>query len=97
MGIKVFWTPKAVETFNQVINYLSVSWNEQVISDFVSKTKGTITLLETGKVKFRATEKKQVHEVLVTQHNLLIYRVKKTHIELLRFYDTRQNPNKKKV
>jgi plasmid stabilization system protein ParE len=96
LKIKILWTPKAVETFNQVVNYLSDSWTEKVTNDFVKKVNNTITLIEMGTVTFRPTGKKNIHEVPVTKHNLLIYRIKKTHIELLRFYDTRQNPLKKK-
>ena len=37
-----------------------------------------------------------VHEALITSHNLLIYKVYPTRIDLLTFWDTRQHPQKKK-
>lgn len=45
---------------------------------------------------FRATNKKNVHEALVTPHNLLIYKVYAHQIEIITFWDTRRNPRKKK-
>lgn len=97
MGLAVFWTPKAIDSYNQVIDYLIENWPEKVRIDFAQKVDRTIALLETGTISFRTVGHKDLQEVLITKHNLLIYRVKKTNIELLRFYDTRQHPDKKKL
>lgn len=96
MVVEVFWTKNAVTTYNKVLDYLEVNWPEKVTIDFVSKTHKVVNLLSTGNIKFRSSGRENVHEVLITKHNLLIYRIKPSHIELLRFYDTRQNPRKKK-
>ncbi len=45
---------------------------------------------------FRKTNKKNVREALVTEHNLLVYKIYPDHISLITFWDTRQNPKKKK-
>ena len=92
MVVEVFWTNNAVATYNKVLDYLEVNWPKKVTIDFVSKTHKIIDLLSTGNIKFRSSGKENVYEVLITKHNLLIYRIKSTHIELLRFYDTRQHP-----
>jgi hypothetical protein len=36
-----------------------------------------------------------IYEALITKHNLLLFRIEGNRIELLTFFDTRQNPNKK--
>lgn len=92
----VFWTPQSVATYNEVLDYLAFNWPEKVSDDFVKKTHRIIDLISVNNVKFRSSGRDSVHEVLITKHNLLIYRITSTHIELLRFYDTRQNPRKKK-
>lgn len=91
----VFWTPQSVATYNKVLDYLAFNWPEKVSDDFIKKTHRIIDLISKGNIKFRSSGRANVHEVL-TKHNLLIYRIMPTHIELLRFYDTRQNPRKKK-
>jgi len=45
---------------------------------------------------FRETNIANVHEALVTPHNLLIYKIYPKRIDLITFWDTRQNPKKKK-
>ena len=41
--------------------------------------------------------KQNIHEVLITKHNLLLYQINETElkVELLAFFDTRQHPKKK--
>ena len=54
--------------------------------------------LASDKIIFKKSESiKGVNEVLITKHNLLLYRVKNNEIELLTIFDTRQHPHKKKL
>ncbi len=92
---KIIWSAKAIDSFNKIIEYLEENWTEKQILSFTEKTDKTLQFLISGKIKFRTSGKKNVHEVLITKHNLLIYRIEKDSVELLLFYDTRQNPKKK--
>ena len=63
----------------------------------MERTDKTIHLLTINPYIFRGSEKEDLHEVLITKHNLLLYQIasKEKKIELLSFFDTRQNPKKK--
>jgi hypothetical protein len=65
--------------------------------DLISNTENVPKQIESGTVNFKSSGKKGIHQVLITKHNLLIYRLNKDRIELLVFYDTRQHPKKKKL
>ena len=81
----------------KVIDYLEAEWNEEVIEDFLSKTDLCVNLLLKQPFIGRESEKRiGVRKVLITKHNLLIYRVSKGTIYILDIFDTRQNPNKSK-
>jgi plasmid stabilization system protein ParE len=97
MAYKVIWAPKAIITFENVINYLQNHWTEKQIKYFVERTEKTIHLLSNNPYLFRSSEKEDLHEVIITKHNILLYQVsvKEHSIELLAFFDTRQNPKKK--
>lgn len=97
MAKEVVWSYRAKSSFDRVIKYLLKNWTEKEIVKFVNQTTKTIDLIKSGVVTHRSSGKKKVYEVLVTKHNLLIYRVSKSHYELLVFYDTRQHPKKKKL
>ncbi len=46
---------------------------------------------------FRKAHELEIHEAVITPHNLLIYKIYPTHIDLITFWDTRQDPVKKKM
>lgn len=92
MAYKVIWLPKAEEQFENIIAYLQDKWTQKEISHFINKTERVIQLISSQPRLFRKSSKKNIHEVLITKHNLLIYRLQAHVIELLTFFDTRQNP-----
>ena len=97
MAKKIIWSKAAVESFNEVIIYLQDNWSEREVIRFVKFTSNVLNIINSGMVKFRVSEgRKNVHEVLITKHNLLVYREKKDRIELVLFFDTRQQPIKKR-
>lgn len=96
MEKEIIWSPRSKRSFARIVEYLEKDWTEKEIFNLIAKTEKVLELISKGNVKFRSSGRANVHEVLITKHNLLIYRIKPTHIELLRFYDTRQNPRKKK-
>ncbi|MCC6182380.1 MAG: type II toxin-antitoxin system RelE/ParE family toxin [Bacteroidia bacterium] len=96
MAKKIIWSTRATASFDKIIKYLEKDWTKKEIEKLVSNTQKVLQQIESGSIKFRTSGKKDIHEVLVTKHNLLIYRIKKNQIDLLVFYDTRQHPKKKK-
>lgn len=97
MAWKIIWSPKAIETFDRIIDYLQAKWTEKEIIHFANETEHVISLIAINPYLFRGSEKENVHEVVITKHNLLLYQViePEMRIELLAFFDTRQDPKKK--
>jgi hypothetical protein len=60
-------------------------------------TNELTNLISKNPFLFRRSEKQNLHEVLVTKHNLLLYQINEPNqkIEFLAFFDTRQHPKKK--
>ncbi len=67
-----------------VIDYLIAEWNEMVINDFVDKTEDCIKVLISYPYIGRESEKRKgVRKVLISKHNLPIYKVSKGNINIL--------------
>jgi plasmid stabilization system protein ParE len=96
MAKKIKWTIEAEAEFDKVILYLEQNWTDKEILKFISATNRVLNFISEFPLMFRKSKKKNIHEALVSEHNLLIYKVKKEHIEILTFWDTRQNPRRKK-
>jgi plasmid stabilization system protein ParE len=96
MAKKVIWTPEALSSFKNILQYLQENWTEKEITNFIKATNNTVEYISKNPKMFRATNKKNVHEALVTSKNLLIYKIYPSKIDIITFWDTRRNPRKKK-
>ncbi|HLG35761.1 MAG TPA: type II toxin-antitoxin system RelE/ParE family toxin [Bacteroidia bacterium] len=97
MALSITWTEEAERTFAVIIKYLLEHWTEKEVRHFISETNRVIAHITVTPRMFRRSARKNIHEGLITRHCLLIYRVRKNKIELLSFFDTRQNPKKKQL
>ncbi len=95
----IIWTEKALKSYFKVADYLQEEWGGSVVDNFTVKVQQLI--LQIGKMPnmFEVSKKyKNVRKGFITEHNTLYYRVKpgKKEIELLIFWDNRQDPKKLK-
>jgi plasmid stabilization system protein ParE len=97
MAYKVIWSPKAEKTFDIVIDYLQRNWTNKQIKTFITETQWVLRMLTKNPYMFRGSEKENIHETLITKHNLVLYQInnKEKKVELLSFFDTRKDPKKK--
>lgn len=96
MAKEIRWTPTAIKTFKQVIDYLDENWSEREIKNFILATEKILEFISENPRMFRSTMNANVREALVTPHNLLICKICRNRMELITFWYTRQNPVKKK-
>jgi hypothetical protein len=93
---EIRWTQESIDTFNKTIQYLQKEWTEKEVSNFIQASERVIGFIAEYPGMFRKTSKRNVHEALITPHNLLIYKVYSSQIALITFWDTRQHPRRKK-
>jgi hypothetical protein len=95
--MKVSWTPTARITYFSVIAYLEKAWTKKEIQSFVDEVEKVIGQIIIDPYMFeQSRKKKNVRKGFVTKYNTLYYRVKpiKKEIELITFWDNRQNPKR---
>lgn len=97
MAFKVVWSKEAEDKFEEIISYLEIKWTEKEIRKFVSESEKIISILKKNPLLFRGSDKVKIFEVLIGKQNLLIYQIneQENRVELLSFWDTRQNPKSK--
>ncbi len=97
--MKIVWTPKAKIGFNAVLDYLSVTWSNKEVENFIFKTENVVRAISANPYIFRESYKrKNVHVGLLTKHNSVFYLIKKRkqEIVILMVWDNRQNPESAK-
>lgn len=97
MAKRIIWSPAAEEDLELITSYLFKNWNDKVVNSFLDKLENSILLLSQFPLMFPCINREYgIHKCVVTKHNTLFYRLKKDHVELLRLFDTRQDPDKLK-
>lgn len=97
MNYSVKWMPEAEITYAMVIEYLEENWTIKEINNFLDRTDEVVNFIAQNPKQYLYSKKKDVYRAVVTKQISLYYRVNLNAIELLIFWDTRQNPNKLKI
>ncbi len=94
---KATWSPAAEEDLRKILDYLQNKWNPQIINRFINKIDDNIGLiLEDPKIFPFINQELLIRKCVITKQNILYYREVKNGIEVVRLFDTRQNPKKLK-
>ena len=90
----VIWSPLSENDFENILSYLEKNWGTKVASNFIDLVENIINQISLNPKQFPICYKrKKVRKSVLTKHNTLYYRDSKINIEILRIYDTRQDPN----
>ena len=95
--MKISWTPTAKKTYFAVLDYLEEAWTEKEVLNFIEEVNTLLIQISNNPEMFHLSlKKKNIRKGLITKHNSLYYRIKprKKELELLTFWDNRQNPGK---
>lgn len=94
---EITWSPAAEKDFVTILEYLEVRWNNRIVKRFINKVDDSIDLIvEYPKIFPLINEELQIRKSVITRQNTLFYREKNASIEIVRLFDTRQDPNKLK-
>jgi plasmid stabilization system protein ParE len=94
MPKKIIWSPLAESDLSNILNYLDQNWEKKVAVSFIDLTDSLIHQISINLKQFPFIHKRKgIRKCVLTKHNTLFYRDKKSVIEILRIYDTRQDPN----
>jgi plasmid stabilization system protein ParE len=90
----IIWSPLSESDFAKILEYLNKNWDEKVTNQFVDLTENILKQISINTKQFPVIHKKEkIRKCVLTKHNALFYRDNKTQVDILRIYDTRQDPN----
>ena len=93
--MKISWTPTARLTYYKVLDFINKQWTIKEVENFIYKTEHIIAQISEYPYLFKASRKKSVRKGFITEHQSLYDRSKprKREIELIAFWDNRQDPS----
>jgi len=92
---EIIWSPASEKDFESILDYLQNNWSHRVISKFINKIDDNINLILGDPRIFPViNEELQIRKSVITKHNTLFYREIGSKIEIVRIFDSRQDPKK---
>ncbi|MFN3999451.1 type II toxin-antitoxin system RelE/ParE family toxin [Algoriphagus sp.] len=92
--MKVIWSKKAIGDYYSIIDYLIVKWSASSAEKFIDQVYSKIHFIKTHPEAFEKTNFEGSSRVVITKQVTLFFRVYKTKIYLLRFWNNSRNPEK---
>jgi len=97
MTERIIWSPKAEKDLENILDYLFENWGQKITVRFLDNISYLIKQIENTPERYPVINKDlNVRKCVLTKQNTLFYRVINNKIEILRVYDTRQDPKKLK-
>ncbi len=94
MTKQIVWSPLSEKDLHSILSYLSSNWDQKVSIHFILLMKNALQHIATYPKQFPFINKtERVRKCVLTKHNTLFYRENPSQIDILRIYDTRQNPH----
>ena len=94
--MKIIRTPRAIEGFREVAQYIAGQFGNQALRDFQKRTKEWTLLLKTmpnlgGVDEDISTETFEYRSIAIYKRSMMVYRIEGETIIIVDFYDTRRS------
>ncbi len=96
MPYSVTWSPTARFTYLNILEYLNEEWSLKEAEAFTDRTELVLAGIRQNPFLYKYSKKSDTHQCVLNKQISLFYRVKTQEqlIELLVFWDNRQDPGK---
>ncbi len=95
MAKPVVLTPIAKSDLENVSDWLSENWSLRVLDNFLDLYQAKILVIAEYPSRYPIIHQaSKLRKAVLTKHNIILYREKDDHIEIISIFDTRQNPDK---
>lgn len=92
MSKRVVLSGSAKKKLEKLLEYLETEWSGRVRDEFIQKLDHAISAIRSNPHGFpESMSIKDLHKCLVTKQNALYYRIGKNQIEIVTFFDSRQD------
>lgn len=91
---RVIWSPLALESLKEIVEFLETRWTDQIIEKFLSQMDFRITQIQENPELAPSIENAPFRQLLIHETTSLFYRNHPDHIKVLLVWDNRQDPAK---
>jgi plasmid stabilization system protein ParE len=94
-GYRLFWSDRALEDLQKIIDYLDEKWTQKEIRNFVKRLDKRLDLISANPRLFPKTaRRKNVRRSVLTKHTVIYYETTESDVTIVTLFDPRQHPKK---
>lgn len=94
-GYKLFWSDRALDDLQNIINYLNEKWTQKEIRNFVRRLDKRLELISGNPRLFPKTNKRRnIRRSVLTRHTVIYYEATENSVTIVTLFDPRQHPKK---
>lgn len=98
-GYKILWTEHAFNELKETYAFLEAHWTARELTRLSVELERVLMLISNNPRMFALSDQTNVRRVPIRKLNMLYYRVieKEKTVQILSFFNNRQNPAKRKI
>lgn len=95
MAYEIIWAPTAKRSFVNILTFLEENWTQKEVKAFIQSSEKMFGLIREKPSLFQYSKTSSTYRCVLSPQTSLFYRVnsEKLQIELLIFWDNRQDPD----
>ena len=91
----IIFSKNAEKSLLELFEYLEIKWSKKVKDKFISKLDKVIYLIQIEPEIFPKSElNKNYYKCVLSKQTAIYYKFNTKRVEIIAFFDTRQDPNK---
>ena len=94
--MKIYWTPAAKLSYQEVLEYLLQNWTQKETDKLIMRTEKVLSLLIKNPTLYPIIESR-IRKCVLSKHNSLFYKIEGDHIFIIACWDNRKDPEKLKI
>ncbi len=91
------WSTTAKRTYFQIVEYLLEKWTKEEAEGFILRVEKVLEYIQENPFLYPYSKTSDTFKCVVVKQVSLFYRLKPDQVELLVFWDNRQDPSKLKL
>ncbi len=94
MAVNIIWSPNAQKKLNAIVGYIAEEWTEKEAITFVKRVNKVLQQISNYPQSFPQSNKQnKIRKCVISKQTTLFFVFNDDHVNLLTFFDTRQNPD----
>jgi plasmid stabilization system protein ParE len=90
--MKIIWTETALESYEEIVNYISYKFTMKEAVDFLDKTEAILVVISNNFEAGSRYKKTEYRKFLIAKQTYLFYKIENQTIYLSVFWNNAKNP-----